>query len=82
MALSGRIGTQGIFVEHRYVLSPGKITWNTDPCGTPLATAMWPQCNSTIDRQIESPMPIPHWTLTIALGNNIEKTRSNENTEG
>ena len=40
-------------------LLPGRVTWNTVPCGTALATVMRPPCDSTIDRQIERPIPIP-----------------------
>jgi hypothetical protein len=42
-----------------YVLPRGKMTWKTDPCGIALAAVMRPPCDSTIDRQIDSPIPIP-----------------------
>jgi hypothetical protein len=47
------------FIDHYYALSPGKMIWNTDPCGIALPTVIRPPCDSTIDRQIESPIPIP-----------------------
>ena len=34
------------------------MTWNTDPCGIAFATVMRPPCDFTMDRQIESPMPM------------------------
>ena len=42
-----------------YVLLQGKTTWKTDPCGIALAAVIRPPCDWTIDRQIDSPIPMP-----------------------
>ena len=35
------------------------MTWKTDPRGIALAAVIRPPCDWTIDRQIDSPIPIP-----------------------
>jgi hypothetical protein len=37
----------------------GNFTQNLDPHGLPADAQSFPPCNSIIERQIESPIPIP-----------------------
>src|SRR5262252_2786556 len=52
------------------VLAASRVNWNTASRGALLVTHKRPLCASVIERQIDSPMPIPS-VLVVNIGLNI-----------
>jgi len=59
MPATGELRRQSLKRIHGIVYAPGKVNWNTAPRGLFASAHSRPPWASMIDRQIDSPIPVP-----------------------